>query len=462
MKKIIVVVVCVFLAVLLLAPVYGGKKAQGTLTDLVAHINRSASNSAEWASYDQGWFASEAVLKINLSTYMGLPEVDGEDALIIPLQLDLHHGPVIIDGGFELGWFSGRWYLDDEHEAWLAENIQVEGEGPFFISTFAMALTGIITFYEQTLPFSLATNGGVFSIDGYAGQGLYRPFGALTYQGGFASASILSGDGNMLFEGFEVDVISELHDRVGAFAVPGEARFNLQKVAMINDNDSTFVIEDLAFSSAFAITQRDPDAGDVSMKVALGYANVLGETITDAVADIVLQRMSLTFYNQYMQHMQTTSNPQLLGLQLLSLANKELLPLGPELVIKQMGFSAPEGQLLINGHVRIPEGVIQNQASPLTLINHIEAKLTIWVDKPLAYKLAEQSAAKNVDEEVFASGDVLGKAERDATIKDRAAMQLDMLLLQNFIVDKGDQFETHMSLANGEAVINQQTLPLPF
>lgn len=464
MKKVIVAVVCVFLAVLLLAPVYGGKKAQTTLNDLVTHINLAAPNSAEWASYEQGWFTSEAVLKINLSTYMGLAPATDEGALIIPLQLDLHHGPFIIDDGLTSGWFKGRWYLDDEHEAWVAENIQVEGDGPFFISTFTMALTGVVMFYEQTLPFSIATKAGVFSMDGYAGHGVYRPYGALNYQGGFASASILSGEGNILLEGAEVELTSELHKKVGAFAVPGEANFKLQKIAMINESNSVFVLEDLAFSSAFAITQKQPAAGDVRMKMALGRAEVLGETITDAVVDIALLRMSVAFYNQYMQQMQTTNaeNPKLMGLQLLSLVNKELLPLGPELLIKQVGFSAPEGQLLISGHLRIPEGATQGQASPLVLVDQIEAQLSVLVDKPLAFKLAEQSAAQNIDEEMFASGNVLNQAERDATIKDRAAMQVDMLLLQGFIADKGDKFETHVSFEKGVAVINEQTIPLPF
>lgn len=465
MKKVIVALVMVVLAILLLSPLYGGKKAQSSLDDLVAHVNATAPGSAEWASYDQGWFTSNAVLLVNLSAYLGLPETTDEAAILVPLQLDLHHGPIVMDENLELGWFKGRWYLDDEHEAWVKEHIQVEGEGPFFVSTFKMAMTGVVAFKEETLPFSVTTEDGLFSVEGYAGEGVYRPFGTLSYQGGFASARLLTDDGNIVFEGAEVAVISDLHERYGQFAVPGEASFSLQKVAMVEGEDTVVALRDLSFFSSFVITQQDPAASDVSFKISLGDAELMGETISDAVVEVALQRMSVAFYNQYMQQLQAAhegGNASLLGMQLLSLVNKELLPLGPELQLKEIGFSAPEGQLLISGYLRVPEEATPQQANPFALVGKIKAQLDILVDKPLAYKLAEQSMANSVDEETFASGVELSKEAREATIKDRAATQLDMLLLQGFLVDKGDKFATQMSFQDGVAVVNEQTIPLPF
>lgn len=467
MKKAVSAILFVFVVVLLLAPVYGGKKAHVALEGLVAHINATAPGSAVWGHYEQGWFTSEAVLHLDMTAYFGVPALVTEEPLVVPLQLELSHGPVILNNGLTLGWFSGRWYLDDEHEAWVEGNVQTEGEGPFFVSHFEMALTGTVEFREQTLPFAIAANNSLFSMAGYQGRGTYRPYGALTYRGGFTKASTLADDGNFLIEGAEVDLVSHLDQRRGAFAVPGRATFGIERMAMVRNDNLVFGLDDFELATSFTIEQEKPEVGDVSMQLAFGRVEFLGDIVTDGAAEVALNRMSLAFYNKYMKLMQDTNDGEgsassLQALQVLALVNQELLPFGPELLLKQVRFSTQEGQFLMDGYLRVPEDAVKGQANPFAIVRHIDARLNVLVDKPLAFKLAQWSAANNIDEQFFDNGKAPNQEDRDAAIQSQATAQIETLLGQGFIVDKGEQFEAQLSFEKGAAVINGQTVPLPF
>lgn len=462
MKRILLIVCTVVIALLLLLPIYGGKKAQFTLDELVEHMNATAPGSANWASYDYGWFSSEAVLHMDVAAYFGLLS---EEPLIFPLQLDLSHGPIIVDRGIGAAWFEGRWYLDSQHEAWIEENLQVEGEGPFFTSHFKMALSGVVTFHEQTLPFSLIAHDRLLSVRDYEGQGTYRPYGALTYKGGFAKASLLADGRQFLLEGADVALTSHLNDRQGPFAVPGDANLRVHKVRVLDERDAVFALDDIELATSFAIDREEPEMGAVNILTSFRRAEMLGEAISDGIAEVSLRRMSLAFYNAYMQLLQDAKSENgvpLQSMQVLTLANQTLLPLGPELLVPRVSFSAPEGQFMMNGHIRVREHDATGQIDLFALIALIDAEVHVAVDKPLAYKLVQQRAANSVDEEAFTGGDILNKQERDAAMKDRAETHIDELLSQGFIKDEGGQFITHLKFVNGVALVNDQALPLPF
>lgn len=470
MKKALSAVLFGFVVVLLLvvvAPIYGGKKAKIALDQLIAHVNATAPGSADWHSYEQGWFSSEGVLYVDLAAYLDMPAAANAETLIVPLQLELSHGPVIISDGLTLGWFEGRWYLNSEHEAWVKDKVQVEGKGPFFTSSFKMALSGVVAFREQTLPFSVAANDSLFSMTGYHGQGTYRPYGALIYHGSFTKASLLSHDGNILVEGADVGLISHLDERRGTFAVPGEAALSLDRVVVTRDDNPIFTLDDLELATSFVVAKEKPEVGDVGMRLEFGRSEFLGDTVNDGALEISLHRMSLSFYEKYMTLVQDVEDGEsdassLQGLQILALVNQELLPFGPELQLKKMQFATKEGQFSMNGHLRVLEDAAKGQANPFSVFKKIDAQLNILVDKPLAFRLAEQRAAKEIDEESFAGGAAFDEKDREAAIQSRAATQIEALLGQGFIVDKGEQFQTRFSFEKGVAVINGKAIPLPF
>lgn len=116
----------------------------------------------------------------------------------------------------------------------------------------------------------------------------------------------------------------------------------------------------------------------------------------------------------------------------------------------------------MDGYLRVPEDAVKGQANPFAIVRHIDARLNVLVDKPLAFKLAQWSAANNIDEQFFDNGKAPNQEDRDAAIQSQATAQIEALLGQGFIVDKGEQFEAQLSFEKGAAVINGQTVPLPF
>jgi uncharacterized protein YdgA (DUF945 family) len=461
MKKIIAVLALLVVILILAVPIIGGNKARIMMDNAVAQMNAEAPDSAAWQTYEQGWFTSKAVLKMNLSKFLGETATATDSPLIIPLQITLYHGPIVVDGRPEIAWFRGRVHLDAEHEAWIANTVAVKGSGPFFTSTFSVGLTGEVTTHEESLPFTLTNGDQVIQVDGYKGSGQYRPFGVATYRGGFASVEVTQGSEVTRIDGAELAFTSQIHNRQGAYVVPGDATLVLKKLAMSAGDSTLFAADNLTLISYLALVEGKP-AANIGIKLTLGRGEVMGEVLTDVTTDIALQQLSLTFYEKYMQMLQASSDATVSGMELLTLVNQDLLPLGPEIAIKHVGFTAPEGKLTANGYVRIAENAAPNPSNPFAALSLLDAQFNLVADKPLLHKLLERSTANKVDEENFASGTNPTPDEREAMIKDRTAMQLDMLLLQGYLSDKGETFETKMSYQKGAAVINDKTIPLPF
>ena len=466
MKKTGLILFVALLLAIVALPIVGGYKARQTLEQLVNYTNNEAPGSTTWQAYDKGWFNTTAILNVNLLNLLGMPSsATQSDPMIVPLELSLQHGPVFWAEGFGLGWFKGRWFLNDQQDSWIKEHVQVEGSGPFLTSHFKMSISGLVTFYERSLPFSVLTEDGVFSLAGFEGQGSYSLARELKYKGGFHSASILDEKGRMAVEGLTIELTSDLGRMQGDYAVPGGAHFDVKKMSIINEGDTLFTAENLAIKSIFTLSDPNPNIANMEFKASVQNMQTLDNKITDGVFDLTLERISVAFFNQYMALLQQTNEEgqsQVDTAKLLSLVNRELLPLGPKIHLRKVGFISAEGQLQVDGELSVPPSDAATQSNLFAVLGVIRASLNAKIDKPLAQKLAQQSAANTLDEKMFGTGTVLNDDERTARINEMASTQLDMLVLQNLIRDAGDRFETEMTYKDGVTVVNGQPIPLPF
>lgn len=467
MKKVLLAVVGIILVALAVMPFVAGQKTQQSLDSWVAQMNEMGSYDFSWEKYHKGWLNTEAVLKVGLK----LPaSVDGEMGELndwtIPLQLSLHHGPILWRDGLKPGWFSGEFYLSSEHQDWVDQNLSVEGNGPFFVSKVVMDLAGNTTIHDRSLPFKVSKNDTQFELAGYQGEGTIARSGLLQYGGTLSSITVSGVDGNLQMEDVKFDMDSDFGGKVGRYALPGSAKLSVASMNFATEAGQAFLLRDGNFSSDM-VFNTEKTLGDMRMVMAFAEVNVFEEKVENAKFDFSFNNLSLSFFNKYMELVQQIvdgggqANP-MLSMQMMGLVSSDLLPAGPEISVHQLGFKTPEGALDFNGSVAVSPEAAKDMSNPMAILSHLTVNASLNADKPLVFRLVRQNTLKDLNQAQFDGGNQMTEEEKQSLADNQTQMQIDMLTIQGMLVDKGEQYQSVFEFKDGKAVLNGQPLPLPF
>lgn len=470
MKKIIVAVVGLLVIAVLVLPFFGAYKTEQTFNGWIAQVNRMGAYDLQWESYDKGWLQTHAVLKVGFKPGLMPASLadDGDADWYLPLNVELNHGPVLWLDGIRLGWFSGDFYLDEQHEMWVERNLQKEGDGHFFVSDVYMNLAGDTRLQDHSLPFRFTTAAGeTFQVSGYNGAGTIKRSGEVEYSGKLP-AFAASGGGAAKIDVEEVlfRIHSDFGRKVGEFVVPGEGEFSIKKMAVSSEDDMSFVLTDLLISSDMQLND-DQTLADMEIKMAFTNMDVMGEQISKAKLDFDFANISVVFLDQYFATIQNAYDAQgeanpMLAAQMMGLASEHLVPGGPEFNIHSLAFTTREGSLEFDGRLAIAPEAAQQMSNPMAMLSHLAVDASLLVDKPLAFRLVRQSTLRDLNAAQFEGGDQMTEDEKDALADNQAHMKLDTLTIQGMLIDKGERYASEFHFKDGQAVLNGQPLPLPF
>lgn len=468
MKKILVAIVGLLVIALLVLPFVGAYKTEETFNNWIAQVNRMGAYNLQWESYDKGWLQTQAVLKVGFKPGIMPASEDGELNWYLPLNVKLNHGPVLWLDGVRLGWFSGDFYLDEQHEMWLERNLQKRGEGHFFVSDVYMNLAGDTSLQDHSLPFSFTTESGEnFQVSAYSGAGVIKRSGVVDYSGKLPAFTMTGGETaevniqNALFR-----VHSDLGRKVGEYVIPGNGEFSIKKIAVTGDEDMSFVLTDLLMSSDMQVND-DQTLADMEIKMAFANMEILGEQISNAKFDFDFANISTVFLDQYFAMMQQAydaegaANP-MLAAQMMGVASEHLIPGGPEFNIHSLAFTTREGSLEFDGRLAIAAEAAQKMSNPMAMLSDLTVDVSLLVDKPLAFRLVRQSTMKDLNAAQFEGGDQMTDEEKEALADNQTHMKLDTLTIQGMLIDKGERYTSEFHFKDGQAMLNGQPMPLPF
>ena len=86
----------------------------------------------------------------------------------------------------------------------------------------------------------------------------------------------------------------------------------------------------------------------------------------------------------------------------------------------------------------------------------------MWHCKALAQKWSALSARKKLVEANAESEEPVTEEELTALAQSQADMQLNMLVIQQFVVDSGETYKSTLKFEGGALTVNGQKMPLPF
>jgi len=467
MKKVLLALIGIILVALVVMPFVAGHKTQQTLESWVAQMNEMGSYDFSWEEYQKGWLGTEAVLKVSLELPAGLDgEVTELNEWTIPLQLSLHHGPILWRDGLKPGWFSGEFYLSGTHQDWVDQNLSVEGDGRFFVSKVVMDLAGNATIRDHSLPFKVSKDGSQFELSGYQGEGTIKRDGLLDYSGVLSSMTVTGGESNLQMENMKFGMNSDFGDKVGRYAIPGSAKFSLASMNLATAEGKAVLMRDGNFSSDL-VFNAEKTTGNMRMVMAFSEMQLFEDKVEDAKFDFSFNNLSLSFLNKYMELVEQVvdsggeTNP-MLAMQMMGLVSSDLLPAGPQINIHQLGFKTPEGILDFNGSLAVSPEAAKAMSNPMAILSHVTVDAALNADKPLVFRLVRQNVLKDLNKTQFEGGNQMTEDEKQSLADNQTQMQIDMLTIQGMLVDKGEKYQTLFEFKDGKAVLNGQPLPLPF
>ncbi len=466
MKKLLFFILVV-VSVTAAGPYLSGRKAEQELDRWVAAMNESGIYEVSWDYYDKKWLSSNASLIVKMKKTIDLPLGEGfVQDWVLPVNIDIYHGPLLVTDHYRLGWFSGRVSLSQEHEGWIKDHIDVEGEGAFYTSNLFMDLQGNLNINDSSLPFSIDDNGEKIWIEGYMGQGTMRLNKELKYSGFIPSIQLSNAKGSVLLEEINIHLMSILAKKHGQYLTPGDFIFSVKSVAAHLDGESAFLLDGLQAKSSMVFGNDGIDA-ELMFDIGFKSLNYMGEALTDAKLSMSFERLNLTFVEKYFTLVQQfgsigAGNSTMMLMQMSGAVATDLLPSGPRVSVSALEFTTMDGQLALSGSVEVSPEAASKMSNPLAMISDIHMEASAKIDKALAQALIKKSVLQDVNNRLLLSGDVMTDEDKNKEASQQSKVQLDVLIGQNLLVEDASGYSSSFLFKDGIALLNGKDIPLPF
>jgi uncharacterized protein YdgA (DUF945 family) len=480
----------------LAAAAYAGT-AWYTGTQLEKQINVGISNLAEVSpllkvvdiKVDRGIFRTTHEMTIGFNsdcfdTVLAAqkPEMQKElDKLTVRLRHTIMHGPLSFADGIKpaLAAYEGRVIFDEKT---LQELKKFAGDKPALSWNGVLQFDGDYQFKVQSPAFELDKDGTKTTWAGIQGEGsgnihdvsykigLRAPKLAIN---ALASASGKSGDA--LMENMHIAA----EGRIGASKVGiGTATFGIDKFQFADTGkDTQFEMSKLVYAADVKESGEfiDMQAAYKIDSLVFGaekkkYGPVILEVGLDHLHAPTVLAISKSL-NQVMcakPDQKEAMASEVMG-QWKKLA-ASLLENKPVFQLKQIKFTAPDGELNFNGKISIdgfqPAMLDDSQATMTALPGIVQIEFAGRApEKLLISSLRDVTAGQSKNQMLLSSaGDVPPEQLKalQESAEQSAKAQLELAITQNFIKQEGDQLTFSFSFGKGQATLNGAPLDLPF
>ncbi len=475
MKKILLAVAAIIVAVVLIVPAVMGWQTQRHMMTLATYIDSLPEYAARWQSYDRGWFKSHGVLAIELEgvgEYFELSdeEASANESIALPLDVDLRHGPLLFSS-WRLGWFALTVELMDKHDEIIKEYIATQDEGPIYQLKAHMNLWGTTHLQDRILPFIFENNSHYFEMaSAYTGEGSISLGGVIDYRGAAPSAHYHHESTYADFEALSSSIVFDLAQMNDAGLAPSTFLLTLDRAEMGSSDakDDVSQWRNLSVGAKTLFNAKKPTF-DVIVEMSSGAIELPDLSLLSSNFSVSYNNISHAFLTQYTQAMNAlpeNANPLELQMVLGDAVIKQLLPYSPSLNIDAFDIATKEGNMNLDFLLTVAGDELSkldlDPHNPMALLPHLIAKMNGQIPKTFANKLARLYIRNQIEAQVSASGQSLTEQNIVAMVDAQAPSIIEMLLMQGFIVEDGESYKTAVSYDKGQAALNGNAIPLPF
>ena len=463
MNKALLAATGLILTTALVAPKFITSKIEQQAQALVSTVNDWPYYQASLSDVDAGWFSYHARLKVEVD----LPAMlaDGQPANIAPLPLEFdiqsHQGPVLASG---LGLSQFQITLAGDG---FREQLVWDEQQAFYQMTGKLGLTGALSFEDKIAGFQYFNDKGQAEVAPYIGTA-ETVNGTLQYRGELAATSLK-------FNGSKAELnrihwTANLYEPLANYVDQAQwhksdIKLTIDKIDMARAGQQIMSMQTFEVSSNSNVDAQDR-RGD--MEIAYRLKQFIAGSIQGQDMELVLELANLdeaAFFglNQVLADQSASQDPQFYADEHRNAIKQHLLALfqnQPELNIRSLKGSFPQGILegqLTSKLVDVSDLPDDLEATEFWL-THIKADSHLKIGKELATALAEffmmMELHKNPD---FIA---LEAEQKEQIVTQQVANLLAMFEAQGTLKVEDEDYTLAFSLADGQANINGQSLPL--
>ncbi|HEY7671694.1 MAG TPA: YdgA family protein [Gammaproteobacteria bacterium] len=469
MKKAVIALVAI-LVVLLALPLLTGMMTQSRIEERVAALNSNPFVVVEVASYDRGWLGAAAQIELGINPQYfaqmagGVPAGAAFLEQRLPVQLEIKHGPVIVDGGVQIALSTVVATFDPASPVAVLARDQLGMPYVFQLRGHA-PITGGFVFEADIPPVDYGDGTNDFTFSGLRVDGTLRG-DHVTSRGNIDSFDFTSAGATAVVEQIRFDMDSEYH--VGSFGV-GKGEFNIARVVVTSPfagPDPLFTAQGLRVGGESALED------DGTMRIGANYSvesvtagtgfRLADAELGIAVADLDAEAMKDYFATiQLVMGQEPAAAPDELLAALVPVLER-LLEGGPNLAVDPIRF-AMNGEpfsakfLIEVDPAALPPAPMRNYQDPSLWLAAAIVTAEAEVSKVLAHDLAQQAMRM----QLAGSGD---PSLTDDDINAQAEAQVGLMLVQltgmGMLRDTGDRYTTNARFAQGTLTVNGTPVPL--
>jgi|GEM_PF-5119896 len=467
MKKLLGLIVAIALAFFLVTPFVLGVQAEKKIQALISHLNAYPSYKAEIDTFEKGWFSSQVNLRVGLA----LPEDIFADAdmdvnsMMLTGVIDLHHGPLLLNEGLQLGWY--HWHLTLNH---------TEAEG-IFEQHGQVVLNGQTRFYDQLPAFGypLAEENLQLQVSDYRGEGEINRQGLLRYRGSLPWLTLESDNDNARVDDIRVEVdgnLARLDPELLLY--PGEFVLRLGRIEANLEDDTainTFRLQDLEVETAVTIP---PEATQLSINVQTRLQSLEADEwfLRNLQSELAFDNISMDFYRAYHRahaalyesmniNDQNTFSTWDYGQFITPEVLRSLVEKGPSVRLENLSAQLPQGEFAgqVGIHIKADTPPPTQLNDFFWMIGAIQAQMQLQADHSLADYYAQRWAEPGIRRAASINVD-LTEAEVQQQIAEQAQTFLASLSEEGWIVSAGNTWRSQLAYNSGEFTVNGQPMPL--
>lgn len=466
------------LGALLIAPNFIGNGLESKFNSAIANINEHPVYSANLVSYEKGWFTTTAHVEVgfDLQAMLKAQQIDQSDVEqtenpTFIASIVAHHGPVYMGDSVGVGRLQYNLHIEGDA---LREYVEWESNTPVYVNKGAIGLLGSTDFTDRVpaLTFIDEDEDITLTFSGY--EGVAEGSGDVTHYESIIPNLAIVGDG-MVIAMNEMDMEMQWSGSL-IKAIKGELfessfSLTLKETTVSSDNaidgdTPLFAMEDLSLTSRTDIDD-DNNLVDAFFEYNVSSMRSPDLTLHDAVFAMEAKQLDIDFIKAYqdVSNATLTTAPALVPELVKSFIEENLLSFlqkSPAVNITQLSGTLPEGKFTahLNTQVSGVDALPDMLEDPAFWVSHIDADANVTMDEGVAKK----AMSSYVLSQLATNPQVQNMTPQElmATVDQQVPEVMKTFIQQGFIVSDGDAYTATMGLSNGAAVLNGETIPLPF
>ena len=415
---------------------------------------------------EQSWFSTSSTLSFGLDLAAFEPDIANNPQLEemiedfkFTLELNMQHGPILLDKGLGLTSFQLRIPTTSEKITFEGEKVE-----NIYLVDGKLNLFGDLSYTDSISPMTIEfdNDSGKFSFSGYSGVATHQN-GGIAYTGQAASLAVdtpvltlsLSNVSNDWTGKFDLEMLLKgLYNDI-------EMSLDIGKFVISDATQQLMAMDDLKLYVSNTLDENNI----VDMKGA--YRIAKADTPIDVFEDIEIafeiNNISQHAMSQYTDTMLSLQDPQMDEDQLQKLIKPfvlELMEAEPEVKITNVGFTTAAGTLKSQADIKLADYTINDTKLMEATFwqNNLLLTSSVSLPKTLLVDLVEKSLMMQFQAEPstaqYTSEQLQGMAAQQAEITANNLMQ------SGFFVEQNGALLLNFKVQDGTGNLNGQSIPL--